>query len=360
MTISRYLLLTFTSCLIFSNYNLTFGQTKIIVTPFPIETVFLHKIENTVLILQALNDESHNKLREANSKWQKIRNQSQKKEEHLFINHILIDQRLPNQAYPKTEHAILAISGYLSWNRELLRALKVLQIEHKTNDILLEEIRLNLLLGNYQRVERNLIQFSPKTKEEQLIRQILEYWYLMLTGNIDRAEKVSQSIESEYLYSSQFNFHSDSFYDKAEEKVDLYQKALTRFPSNEIIFETLLKKLLQGRKYCDIQHLLKLQASIYHLKTDPQYLNNMIDKCLNQSSVEIKVDYTYLSWQAAQALKKTQYNHLKQYAEALIRYYPEYLDGQLFLLEYYRETGQIELKQKLQETINLENQNHLN
>ena len=310
--------------------------------------------------MQALNDENRNNLQEANAKWQKITNHGQKKEEHLFINQLLIEQRLPNHAYPKTEHSVLAISGYLSWNRELIEALKALQIENKTNDILLEEIRLNLFLGNYQQVEKNLVQFSPKTKEEKLIHQILEYWYLMLTGDIESAVQISQSIETEYLYSPQFNFQSDSFNYKTEVKIELYQKALTRFPSNEIIFEALIKKLVQAGKYCDIQYLLNLQASIYHLKTEPKYLKNTMDKCLNQNSVEVKEDYTFLSWQAAQALKKAQYSNLKQYAEALIQFYPEYLDGQLFLVEYYQKTGQVEQKRKLLKTIKLPNLNHLN
>ena len=360
MTASRYLQLILLSCLVFLSSNSASCQTSITVTPFPSGTAFLQKIEYTVLILQALRYENRNEGQEANSKWEKIREHSLKKDEHLFINQLLIDQQLPNHAYPKTKNTVLAVSGYLSWDRRIPGALKALQIQNKTNEILLEEIRLNLMLGNYQEVKDTLVRFSAKSKEEGLVHQILKYWYLMLTGDIENAGHILQSIETEYLYAPQLNFHSDSFNVNTQDKINLYQKAITRFPSNKIIFEYLIKNLAKAGKYCELKHLLKLQANTYHLNIDSQYLNNAVKQCLNQNSGEIKEDYTYLNWQATQALNKAQYSHLKEYAEALIRYYPEFLDGQLFMVEYYQKTGQIRKKQELLKIIKFANSDQLN
>jgi hypothetical protein len=342
MIFSRFLQLFFITHIILLGINPLLCQANAEVKPFPTDVPFLNKIKNTFLILQALNHENHNNIQKANHKWQSIiKSKSERVKEHQFISQLLLNQQLPKWSHPQTEKTILAISGYLAWNKKLDAALKALQVDLKTNDILLEEIRLNLLLGNYQQVEKEITLFFPQTKEEKLIHKILYYWYFILIGKIESAMQVSQIIEVEFLYSPHFVLHSNHDNFKIENRINRYQKSLTRYPSNEILFEYLIKNLEKVGKYCKIRHLLMLQKKIYNLATIPKYLSTTADKCSDNSDVKIKKDFGFLSWQAEQALKREQYGLLKRYARALIRLYPEYLDGQLFLAEYFRKTGQL-------------------
>lgn len=347
MIFSRFLQLVLITYLVFGEINPLHCQINTQLTTFPNDTVLLNKIKTTFLILQALNHENRNNIQKANIKWQSIEKSNNKKvKEHQFINRLLLNQRLTGLSPPQTEKSTLAISGYLAWNKKRIAALKALQVDQKTNEILLEEMRLNLLLGHYQQVKKEIALMIPKTKEEKLIQKILHHWYFILTGNIERALEISQTIEVEFLYSPHFILHTSNANFKLEDKLNFYRRSLTRYPSNDILLEYLVKNLEKAEKYCEIKQLLMLQKEIYHL-TIPKYFSTVVGRCSDIGDVKIIKDFGYLNWQAEQALKNEHYALLNQYAKALMRFYPEYLDGKLYLAEYYLKTGQRQQYQEL-------------
>lgn len=308
---------------------------------FPNDQLILKDISDTILTLHALFLENRNRIQAANEKWKNVSVSSKHKEEHIYINQIMIDQRLSENKRPITTKTTLIVSGYLSWKKEWEKALKVLKTGEQSNEVLLEEIRLNLLLGNYPKAKRLLSDTIPKSKEEKLIKEVLNFWHLSLTGNATAASKILTRIGSDYLYSPQFNFYSYENELNPNKKIQIYKKALTRFPSNNLIFENLIKNLLQISKYCEIQYLLEIQEKIYHVEIAPIFYENIKDKCTHRIDSEFTNSFESLNWRAGKAINMKRYDLLEKYASALMQHYPQYLDGKLYMSEYYKKTGQI-------------------
>ncbi len=212
------------------------------------------------------------------------------------------------------------------------------------NNLQLELARLNICLSRYEEAEKILSNFKSVNGRVKLQQEILLTWLYIMTGRTAKAGRKIRKMEEDFLYLSYSAiFPADSIFSLAKLEKNLRQ-ALVRFPSNNAVFEQMVRLTLEKHDWKALKGLLDsqrfvsnislawpVQAELY-LRTGNQA---KLTSLLNRQGSN-KVTPEFFDIMARNAIKRGNWSLLKNVAEAFTKRFPDLLDGKLYFDEYRR------------------------
>ena len=332
----------------------------------PKEKQLSKKIDTSTQILHALHLEETGHYRQSQQIWTQFKKDSKKSEEHVFKASLII--RSPSNSEelqaPQSEESKFLLSRFFIWRQKWVRALSTVNSLEENSDLknksILQKINILLALGRYQEARLTLERNDFPTFDLNYQKALLWSWYHILTNNPGKAMETMKVLESEYLYLPITNLIPMDYLLKDYKNLPYLQQSIIRFPDSVEAVETLAFHYLDHFKWRELESLLKMRnhyepKNKYWRFYGELYLGtNQLDKLqtlLQFQEQRQERSQPYFDLKARMLIATKKWDYLKVLAQDYIKFYPELIDGQLFLAEYYRFTGQAKKKESLLQSI---------
>jgi len=325
----------------------------------PSDLGFRQQVLRSNAIFKALlyeNREQYNKSRKI---WTSLGKDSQEIQDHVFYLELINSVTDEYPFVPPTDSSRYLMARYLSWVKKWRSAYKLLlnnerlQSNSLKSDI--ELIRLGLYLGEYGRTEHLLNSLENPSRRQEFQLDILKTWYRLLLEEMDKAQALLDKIDKEYLYVSSSVIRPFGIRYTSLNHIDTLTRELIRFPMDIEIYEELvlrlfskkdwnrLAPLLRSREFIESHELVWHLLAEFYLETDQ---NTKLQSVLN-SRFASRTSFEYMDITARKAIKYQKWEELRKIALQLSESFSDLYDGQMYLAEYYRQTGNTEELQSI-------------
>ena len=337
------------SLILFSIFNCETGY-SIGLQTLPSDLNFQTDKSRTTKILTALLLENNRLYRKSNQVWSSLPQKNDRVQSHLYYNKLAMNRFALSENSPINEKSKLLKSRYLSWQRQWSHALKTLEeIRNKeiSNEVRMERLRLNLLLGDYEKAGTIIRSFNPGSYREQMQLEVFSTWLNILKGNRKPAKVGIDKLEENYLYLPLSTMFPIDYLDSDENLEITLKSMLMRFPSNSELFEQLILFCKKHKRWKVLDELVRSQKFINSSNVDWGLLAEMylqtgqirrLEKLIKSQNA-LSVGPNFYDVLARLAMKRKNWELLLQVSESLRSHYPQLQDGLLYQVIYFQETG---------------------
>ncbi|MDH5559924.1 MAG: hypothetical protein OEY59_03625 [Deltaproteobacteria bacterium] len=314
-------------------------------------------------IFKALSYENKNQFHKANRIWLTFPNSSNKVKTHLILNSLTLKGEVAPPLRIETKEQYLLVLRYFIWRGDWEKAREITEqlskIGLQSDEIRLETIRLNLLLGNYEKTKSLLESFDSHNKQFQLQKDILLGWYFVLIENEQKASRQLLKIESNYLYIPFHLYFPGEVFLKSKDTKLILNKMMIRFPTDNSLFEIYSQNLIAERDWEALKNTLDAQEDLLGLNRK-SLVRADIPLSITQKSAtpsdlneEKPQSADHYDLQARLALQNNQWEKLKIIAQLYKKHFPNLIDGDLYLVAYFEKIGEKEKADKILKRLRL-------
>jgi len=318
-------------------------------------TDYLHnvtRIQQSQKILRALFLEYNHQYTEARNIWKTLPQTGNSVKDHIFQSDLMDQKPGVLEAIPKTASSILIAVSYYKWQKKWHQAYQLLKkhpdIVEKSEDLKLIEVTLALYLRNYEEAELLLLGMIPQDIVDKTYLHLLWNWYYVLSGKKKGFRIANKELEEDTLYLPP-SFVMIEYWDETwSDTKRRALKALTRFPSNRELIEEIvtvfqnhgawneLGHLMDAKKYSRDERVTWIFTANVYLQTGQ---NTKLQQLLNTVPQTERPRLEYLDYLARIAVRRKEWDLLKQISDQYHKHYPYLRDGDLYRVEHKRETG---------------------
>ncbi len=319
----------------------------------PSDLEFQTDTSRTTKILTALLLENNRRYKNSVQVWSSLPQENEQVRTHLYYNRLALNRHALPDELPISIKSRLLMSRYQSWQRQwhlALRTLEEVRDKDVSNEVRMEQIRLNLILGNYDKVEKLIRGLNPYKHRERMQLEVFSVWLDILKGNKEPARVGIGKLEENYLYLPLSTMFPVDLTNSNQDLGTVLKSMLMRFPSNSELFEQLLIFTKKHKKWKTLDELVRSQMYINSSKVDWDLLAEVylqtgqfkrLEKLI-KSRNSLHAGPSFYDILARLAMKRKNWELLHQVSKSLQSHYPELRDGLLYQAIYYRETGRKE------------------
>jgi hypothetical protein len=318
-------------------------------------TDYLHnvtKVQQSQKILRALFLENNHQYSEARNIWKTLPQTSKSVKDHIFQSDLMDQKPGVLEAIPKTASSILIAVSYYKWQKKWHEAYQLLKkhpdIVDESEDLRLIKVTLALYLRNYEEAELLLLGMASQDIVDQTYLHVLWSWYYTLSGKKNGFRGAIKELEEDILYLPaplvMIEYQRETWSDTKRRAL----KALTRFPSNRELIEEIVTVFQNHGAWNELGHLMNAKkysryATSTWIFTANVYLqtgqNTKLQQLLNTVPKTERQRLEYLDYLARIAVRRKEWDQLKQISDQYHKHYPYLRDGDLYLVEHRGETG---------------------
>ncbi len=304
----------------------------------------------TSKILTALLFQNNRLYRKSSQLWASLPQKDDQVQTHLYYNKLVLSRYVLPKNPPKNEKTSLLVSRYQSWQRQWSQALKTLEgigDNDVSNQVWMEQIRLHLLLGNYDKAGTIIKRVKPDNHRVQMQLEVFSIWMNILKGIKKPATNGIDKLEENYLYLPLSTMFPLGYTDSDGNLEKTLKSMLMRFPGNPEMFEQLILFCKKHKKWKLLDDLIISQKFVDSTKIDWVLLAEVylqtgqirrLEKLIkSQNTLTVGPDFYDLL--ARLAIKRKNWELLNQVSKSLRSQFPQLLDGSLYQAIYLHETG---------------------
>ena len=213
----------------------------------------------------------------------------------------------------------------------------------------LEQVRLYLFSGDYITAEKLLTELQPLHSSDSFGRHYYQLALYQLMEKKEKKQRLLDTIEKEHFYIPLIGIDSteaDLMFLRFPAETYFVDQLINHYLEKENGLE--LKALLQSGKGTGVMEVtthtqIPIAKSLFY-SGDQQPLQTLLQ-------TDFKREQNWIDLAARNAIRRQNWSVLKEMALLLNRKYPDTLDGNIYLAEYYRQTGDLNREKKLNEEI---------
>ncbi|MBT6613222.1 MAG: hypothetical protein HN745_08825 [Deltaproteobacteria bacterium] len=312
------------------------------------------RIKRSQEILRALFLEHRHRYNEARKIWETLPQANESVIDHIFQTDLMDQKPLFLETIPTTKSSILFVVSYLKWQKKWDNAYQLLKnhpaMVAKYEDLRLIEVTLALYLRKYKEAELLLLEMAPHNILDKIRLRQLWSWYYVLSGRKYGLRTAIEELEENTLYLPASIVVTEHLGFRWTETKKRALRALTRFPSNSELIEEIVIVFQNHGAWKEIGRIIAakknspsatdwiIAANVY-LQTGQDH---KLKQLLNNVPETERHRIEFLDYAARFAVRRKEWGQLKRVSDQVRKHYPYLRDGDLFLAEYNRRTGNSE------------------